>query len=84
MGDVAPAPRRRGSAADAAPPARARAFSRAAMEPFVASWQTVTGLGWLAGRITRTFGGYYADAAMTRLAGRRRAAGLGVPRAGQP
>jgi hypothetical protein len=34
------------------------------MELFLASWQTLTGLAWLAGRIARGFGGYYADAAM--------------------
>jgi len=54
------------------------------MEPFLASWQTLTGLAWLTGRITRGFGGYYADAAMARLDGRRRAAGRGVPWIGKP
>jgi hypothetical protein len=81
MGDIAAA-RRRKSAGESG--RAGRALLRAAMEPFVASWQTLAGLGWLAGRITRVLGGYYADAAMARLAGPRHAIGHGVPRAGKP
>jgi hypothetical protein len=52
---------------------------RAAVEAFLASWQTLTGLAWLAGRITCGFGRYYAGAAMARLVGRQRAADSSKP-----
>jgi hypothetical protein len=83
MGDLA-AVRGCGSAGEGARHGRARAFQRAAMETLLASWQTLTGLAWLAGRITRVLGGYYARAAMAWLAGRRRGASRGVPRARKP
>ena len=83
MGVVASAPQGCESAGGGARPGRARAFLRAAMETLPASWQTLTGLAWLAGRITRLFGRYYAGAAIARLAGWGRA-GRGVPWTGKP
>jgi hypothetical protein len=83
MGDVAFA-RECEPAGRAALPGRARAFPRAARNAFLASWQTLTGFAWLAGRITRRIGGYYAGALMARLAGRRSADSDVVPRVGKP
>jgi hypothetical protein len=53
MGDLAATAGARGSAAEGARLGRARDFICRAMEPFLASWQTLAGLAWLAGRITR-------------------------------
>jgi len=84
MGDVAAAAEARGSAAEGARPGRVRDFICTAMEPLLASWQTLTGLAWLAGRITSGQCGYYAGAAIARVTARRHAAGCGVPRVGRP
>jgi hypothetical protein len=82
MGDVASA-RECEPAGRAALPGHARAFARAARNTFLASWQTLTGFAWLAGRITRRFGGYYARTLMARLAGRPSADSHVVPRFGK-
>ena len=79
MGGIAAADRGCGSAGEAERPGQARAFPRAATEPLLASWQTLAGLAWLAGRITCVLGRYYVGAAMARLADQR----LPVRRAGR-
>ncbi len=68
MGDVAAANGCR-SAPEGANRGRGRAFLRAASGALIASCQIVAGRAWLAGRVVRVFGGYYAGAAMARLAG---------------
>lgn len=70
MGDVAVATESGGPAGEGARLGRPRDFIRAATEPFLASWQTLTGIAWLAGRITRALGRYYAGAAIARLTSR--------------
>jgi hypothetical protein len=59
MGDVAAAAAGCGPRAAGARPGRARSGLRAGAAAFVALWQTLTGLAWLAGRIARGFGQYH-------------------------
>jgi len=85
MGDVAASAEARESAeAEGARLRLARDRICMAMEPLLASWQTLAGCAWLAGRITHRLGGYYAGAAIARVTARQHAAGCGVPRGGRP
>jgi hypothetical protein len=61
-----------GSAGEVPRPGLTRAFERPPIEPFIALWQTVTGLFWLTGRIAFALARYYTRAVITPLARGRR------------